>query len=58
MEAIRSVEDATPAMSDVNTSESNRTAPNPQIDHTERNILLTLVLVASAEASVLVWLFS
>lgn len=44
-------------MRDANISESNRTAPTPQVDHTERNVLLTLVLVVSAEALVLVWLF-
>ena len=54
---MRRVEDATLAMRDTNISESNRTAPTTQADHTERNVLLTLVLVVSAEAVVLVWLF-
>jgi hypothetical protein len=44
-------------MSDPNISDSNYAAPTTQVDRTERNILLTLVLVASAEASILVWLF-
>ena len=45
-------------MSDANISESNHKARTVRTDHIERNILLTLILVGSAEVSVLVWLFS
>ena len=45
-------------MSDAKPSDLNRTAPAFQIDHSERNVLLTIALVAVAETFALAWLYS
>ena len=52
------VKDAAPTMSDANPLNLNRSAPAIRTDHSERNVLLTIALVAIAETFALAWLYS
>ena len=45
-------------MSGISLLDSNLSVEEAEVDHTERDVLLTLALVIAAEFGALVWFFS